>query len=511
MKAGDVTIRIPRLANVCPPGSPSLRLALVVLSIGAASHFLLFLDSVVDNLLPAAMPFFLSVYRNKEDAEMAWEVMISSRIYGLAAGCLISMLISQKSGRKIPVVIGTILDVIGIALTLLTTYVPSGVIFAIFGRFINGVGQGIVQTVGSAMLAELPPLKKRGTALASLTMWACVGELGGMFISLDDILGKPATWQLAMGVPLLFLIPALYILLKAPESPRYLYLTNREFEARKAMSYYQNPSDGKQSLEEIMGEAQILLKDKCIDENGNASKVEKSEKFVLKTIVQRLKDGQFSRPLIIALFVQSFVHLDDWLWISYSTHIFENNGLSAGKAQRASLLMSLPQAIISVALLGFFDNFRRRTLLIIPTMFSVAFGAVAIFFTSFSSASPFGIPTALILPILAALDLSVAAISGESAYAIVPELFLPNDKVLGTAMVGITQNIFGGLLTNFLLTAVNKIGTAKVLVPFVMMNAIYVLFTYNFLPETGEKTPQEVARNFSNDMPGLDSLSLLNL
>uniref|UniRef100_A0A1I7X905 Nodulin-like domain-containing protein n=1 Tax=Heterorhabditis bacteriophora TaxID=37862 RepID=A0A1I7X905_HETBA len=68
MKAGDVSIRMPRVSNVCPPGSPNLRLALVVLSIGAASHFLLYLDSVVDNLLPAAMPFLMTIYKTKEDA-----------------------------------------------------------------------------------------------------------------------------------------------------------------------------------------------------------------------------------------------------------------------------------------------------------------------------------------------------------------------------------------------------------------------------------------------------------
>ena len=45
------------------------------------------------------------------------------------------------------------------------------------------------------------------------------------------------------------------------------------------------------------------------------------------------------------------------------------------------------------------------------------------------------------LPILASLDLVVAAISGESAYAIVPELFLPDDIILGTAAVGIAQAI----------------------------------------------------------------------
>ncbi|CAJ0574897.1 unnamed protein product, partial [Mesorhabditis spiculigera] len=300
-----------------------------------------------------------------------------------------------------------------------------------------------------------------------------------------------------MAVPLLPLIPALYILYRAPESPRYLFMLNREVEARKALSYYQNSSDARQTVDEIFEE--MKLED--VDINANNPKMKMAREPGATQIFQRLKDGYFARPLLIALFVQSFVHLDDWLWISYSTQIFENVGLTANRAQRASLLMSLPQAIISLALLGCFDNFSRRALLIIPTMASVVFGMLAIFFTTFEKALLHGIPIAIILPVLAAFDLSAAAISGESAFAIVPELFLHNDKILGTAIVGIAQNVFGGILTNCLLTAVNHLGTGNVLVPFVGMNVVYVVVNYWYLPETAEKTPQEVSIHFSADPP----------
>ena len=53
-------------------------------------------------------------------------------------------------------------------------------------------------------------------------MWACVGELVGMLISVEGFLGNAAYWHWAMGVPLFLLVPALFILIKAPESPRYI-------------------------------------------------------------------------------------------------------------------------------------------------------------------------------------------------------------------------------------------------------------------------------------------------
>ncbi|EYC03521.1 hypothetical protein Y032_0093g2636 [Ancylostoma ceylanicum] len=446
----------------------------------------LYLDSVMDNLLPAARPFLLTVYENKEDADVAWEVMVSSRIYGLAFGCFVSIFMSRRHGRKFPVVLGSVLDLVGILLTLVTVHIRLGMVAATIGRFINGCGQGIVQTAGSVMLAELPPTQKRGIALATLTVWACLGELAGMVISLEEFLGKPTTWHIAMGVPLIPLIPALYILARAPESPRYLFLENREDEARKALLFYQKGDN--------------------IDENGNRKKSEKTantegDKSTLAFAKERFKNGQFIRPLLLALFVQSFVHLDDWLWISYSTHIFGKFGMTMGTAQRASLFMSLPQAVISIALLACFENFTRRSLLLVPTAFSVLIGIFAIIAVNFGRVLG-GIPIASTLAILASMDLSAAAISGESAYAIVPELFLPNDKILGTAIVGIAQNVFGGILTAVLLTAVNKAGTTLVLIPFILMNILYVAINYQYLPETSQKTAHEVSENFSKEMPG---------
>ncbi|KAK6044463.1 hypothetical protein COOONC_18032, partial [Cooperia oncophora] len=172
-----------------------------------------------------------------------------------------------------------------------------GMMAATIGRFVNGCGQGIVQTSGSVMLTELPP-QKRGIALATLTVWACLGELAGMVISLEELLGRPSTWHIAMGVPLLLLIPALCILARAPQSPRYLVLENREEEARKSMLFYQHTES--------------------TDENGNAKKEDKpaapdSQMSTFALAKERFKNGQFVRPLLLALFVQSFVHLDDWV------------------------------------------------------------------------------------------------------------------------------------------------------------------------------------------------------
>lgn len=52
--------------------------------------------------------------------------------------------------------------------------------------------------------------------------------------------------------------------------------------------------------------------------------------------------------------------------------------MESGEAMRASLLMSFPQAILSIALLFCFDGFSRRLLLIAPTVISIIIATLAV-------------------------------------------------------------------------------------------------------------------------------------
>lgn len=75
---------------------PSIRLSLVVLSIGAGSLFLVALDSLVDNLLPSAHSYLMNIYKTTHDADWAWEWIVASRIYGLALGCFLSVFLGMS-------------------------------------------------------------------------------------------------------------------------------------------------------------------------------------------------------------------------------------------------------------------------------------------------------------------------------------------------------------------------------------------------------------------------------
>lgn len=89
------------------------------------------------------------------------------------------------------------------------------------------------------MIADISPIRMRGSMLATTTVWACIGELFGMLLGLEFCFGTEKLWHIAFVIPNLLIIPALLVLSWAPESPRCLLLQGDKEAALKALEFYQ--------------------------------------------------------------------------------------------------------------------------------------------------------------------------------------------------------------------------------------------------------------------------------
>uniref|UniRef100_A0A0K0EXE4 MFS domain-containing protein n=1 Tax=Strongyloides venezuelensis TaxID=75913 RepID=A0A0K0EXE4_STRVS len=445
------------------------RLYAVVLSVGVSSMFMYSLDSVADNILPSALPYLKKMLKSRNKGYIYWEHIVSARIYGLAVGCILTILISNKFSRKWPMFWATLLCLIGAILSAFIKHGHFGLYLAVFGRFLNGIGSGLAQVIGSVMIAEVPSKQNRGTLLATLTVWACIGELFGMTISLKAFLGTAKLWQYSLFLPALILIPALVCIYIAPDSPRYLFEIGDIIECEKSLRFYQHPLDVPVSLKEIKNEIcemkvhekkSIYNSDEDTSSDSSLLEMNITTQFSSQNFYQYLKSKfnsrAFLKPLMIATFVQTFVHVNDWLWMYYSTNVFQAVGLSSKSAMNASVYMSIPQAIVSIGLLFFFENFKRKKLLVVPTIGSIIISVFASTGLLLKNGFISKHSMKFWMPVIASLDLITAAVASESAYTIVPELFRQNDRVLGTAFVGITQNLFGGFVSSYILTILNN-------------------------------------------------------
>ncbi|CEF70701.1 General substrate transporter family and Major facilitator superfamily domain, general substrate transporter and Major facilitator superfamily domain-containing protein [Strongyloides ratti] len=478
------------------------RLYSVVLSIGVSSMFMCALDSVADNILPSALPYLKKVLKSKNNSYIYWEQIVSSRIYGLAVGCILTILISNRFSRKWPMFWATVMCLVGALMSAFIKHGYLGLHIAVLGRFLNGIGSGLSQVIGSVMIAEIPSKQHRGTLLATLTVWSCIGELFGMTISLKTFLGTSKLWQYSLSMPALILIPALICIYIAPDSPRYLYEIGDIDGCEKSLKFYQHQLDIPKSLSEIKNEIKCIEKKSLYDsdeeKSSDSSNLEMNRPNILLSLnlyqVLKLKfySTAFLKPLLIGTFVQTFVHLNDWMWIYYSTNIFQNVGLSTKAAMNASVYMSIPQAFVSIGLLFFFENFKRKKLLVVPTTASIILSLLASFGLFINTGFFCKQKMWFWMPIIASLDLVAAAVASESAYTIVPEIFCQNDRVLGTAFVGIIQNLFGGFISSYILTIINNYGVQYVLLPFCIINVIYITIFQIIVPETCNATFHEI-------------------
>lgn len=60
-----------------------------------------------------------------------------------------------------------------------------------------------------------------------------------MFISLDTLLGRPATWHIALAIPSLIVPFILIVIVPAPDSPRSLLIAGKMTEALRSLKFYQ--------------------------------------------------------------------------------------------------------------------------------------------------------------------------------------------------------------------------------------------------------------------------------
>uniref|UniRef100_A0A0N4UC41 MFS domain-containing protein n=1 Tax=Dracunculus medinensis TaxID=318479 RepID=A0A0N4UC41_DRAME len=400
-------------------------------------------------LLPAALPFLQTFFNNSgNNADQLWEWLVSMRKYGLALGSLASIYISIICGRKWPITIGMIIQLIGGVMCLFIKLGYCGIVAAFIGRFLNGFGSAILQTIGVSMMSEIPSVYCRGRVLASNVLWACAGELFGFFIGTDYALGTEQLWPIALFAPLALLPCCVIILYISAESPRFFILRDKIKEAKQSLKFYQ-----------------VNLFRISIIPHKNPTKL----------ILTRFSSGTFLKPLLIALFTQCFVHIDDWLWITYSTQAFINFGYDARTSQITTLLMAIPAVFISISLVFYFESFTRRSLLIAPTIGSILCSLLQKI-------------KKIAIPILASIDLCMAALASESAYTVVPELFRLSDRTFGISLVIFLQNVYGGLLTTVILSIMNSNGLEYILIPLIVNNYCYILGIYFFLPETSGKT-----------------------
>lgn len=192
-------------------------------------------------VIGGAKPFYESFFGiSSLPTLQAWAM--SSALIGCIAGAVLSGYITERYGRKNPLIVAAILFSIS---ALGTGLVSDFNLFVIF-RIVGGVGIGLASALSPVYIAEIAPARMRGSFVSLNQLTIVIGILAAQIVNFVIAEHVPSgasdefirnSWNGQTGWRWMFIaeiVPAAFFLLLMffiPESPRWLVKKGRSLQA----------------------------------------------------------------------------------------------------------------------------------------------------------------------------------------------------------------------------------------------------------------------------------------
>ncbi|KAJ0406479.1 hypothetical protein ATCC90586_000320 [Pythium insidiosum] len=419
--------------------------------------------------------------------DVQWVFAVMCWVLGAAVGSLFCSVPSDRYGRRAVVVGNAVCMIVGGALQ---TFSPTIYLFAL-GRFFNGVASGAGSTITSLFLGEIgPPQQKAGFVVA----FQCTGSVGLMAITLVHyaITGSPTSWRWIMAFPMLLglvqltLAPAFLV-----ESPKWLLHQRRKKDA--AVAFHRLYKSGSfQELEQVV-----------------KSEIEKSVRRQIQA-AQSSETGQahaggFWRDAFSSRCYKQFT-ISCVLCVArqfggvsavfyYSSGIFASAGI---KDTRLGNVVLSAVNLMAVGVVCFsMKRLPRRTALL------GGIGGMVI--------CSIGMTIALVNNSIAAVPLTALYV-GCNSLSLNPLPFLVTAEVLPEHIkaqgISFTTfiNWFCNLIVGIVFPVIAHYTGNYTFVPFTVLLSVFWVCTYVMLPETKNRTVEQIQQDFNNIAGFLDKL-----
>ncbi|MGR5381342.1 sugar porter family MFS transporter [Vibrio harveyi] len=446
-----------------------------LISLVAACGGLLFgYDWVV---IGGAKPFY-EAYFNVTNASLSGWAM-SSALIGCMVGAFIAGTVSDKYGRKRPLILAALLFVISAWGTAAADSFNAFVVF----RIIGGVGIGLASALSPMYIAEIAPADKRGKFVAINQLTIVIGVLAAQIINLliaEPVASNAAqpdilqSWNGQMGWRYMFgaeLVPAfafLLLMFVVPESPRWLVKMGMVDKAKATLLRIGSESYASRTVQEI--ESTLSAETRSLPFSA-----------LFKPDVKPI--------LVIGVVLAAF---QQWCGINvifnYAQEIFASAGFDINDTLKSIVATGLINLVFTILAIPFVDKIGRRKLMIIGS------AGLTVIYGLMSAAYAYGM---LGLPVLmlVLIAISIYALTlAPVTWVLLSEMF-PN-KVRGTAMSVSTLALwvacFALTYTFPLLNA--GLGASGSFLLYGVICACGFVFIYKRVPETKGRSLEELEK-----------------
>ncbi|KAF2880953.1 hypothetical protein ILUMI_25234 [Ignelater luminosus] len=427
--------------------------------------------------------FMKGVYKSRYGEDIQEEAV--QRLYSLAVsvfaiggmlGGFIGGMVANRFGRKGGLLLNNILGVGGGCLMGFTK-ISNSYEMLFFGRFIIGVNCGLNTSLVPMYISEIAPLNLRGGLGTVNQLAVTVGLLLSQVLGIEQILGTNEGWPLLLGLAVCPALLQLVLLPVCPESPRYLLITKQwEEEARKALRRLRASNQVEEDIEEMRAEERAQQAEASI------------------SMMELICSPTLRSPLIIGVVMQLSQQLSGINAVFYySTSLFTSSGLSDESAKFATNGIGAIMVGMTLVSIPLMDRTGRRTLHL------YGLGGMFIFsiFITISFLIKEMIDWMSYLSVVSTLSFVVffAVGPGSIPWMITAELFSQGPRPAAMS-IAVLVNWMANFLVGIGFPSMKSALENYTFLPFSVFLAIFWIFTYKKVPETKNKTFEEILAIF---------------
>ncbi len=391
---------------------------------------------------------------------------VATALYGTVIGALFGGYPADRWGRKRSLMwIGLLY--LGSALgSALAPEVNSFMFF----RFLGGLGVGASSVVAPLYISEIAPAGRRGQLVALYQFNIVFGILVAYLSNyLIGTAGWPAAWRWMLGVEALPAFAYALLILRVPESPRWL-ITNQS---------------GFQSAREILEKTDPTGVDEAIS-------LAKLEKLTIR------KRGAFmmlfKKPLrhlaLLAFLIAFFNQLSGINAIIYfAPRIFEAAGITTEDALFSTIGIGIVNLFATLLGLYLIDRVGRKVLMYI--------GSVGYIFSLSMMAYSYvgGMVDQAWLPYFVFVFIAAHALGqGAVIWVFISEIFPNEFRAFGQSFGSFIHWFFAALMANFFPAVANAFGAASIFGCFALMMVLQLIWVALKMPETKGKSLEQIQR-----------------
>lgn len=419
------------------------------------------------------------------------------------SACWLSDPVNHYIGRRGAIFVGAIFSLLGpIGQAVAQTW-PQILVC----RILLGIGMGLKEVTVPVFSAENAPANIRGALVMTWQMWVAFGIMLGFSANLVVKNVGDITWRLQFGSAFIPAVPLLIGIYFVPESARWLIKKNRHAEAYKSLLRLRNtPLQAARDLYYIHSQLtaeELLIKAKGFENDSFFTRAielftvprirRATQASGIIMIAQQMCGSKCTLHCQIVGFHRSDSKTSAFLVnivAFYSSTIF----VQAGSSQTVALLVSwgfgMVMFIFAIPALYTIDRLGRRTLLIstFPNMFWTLLATGMSFYIPTESSARLGMIALFIFLFCAFYSPG----EGPCAFVYSAEAFPLSHREIGMSWAVATNNFWAAVLSLTFPRMLQAFGPQGSFGFYAGLNIIALLFIFLALPETKERTLEEL-------------------